>query len=106
MPFEPLLQTPGVPTNWDLITHVRLVRGLRPDSEHALKRWEILKELAKLQPERAFALPEVLAALDPVRDLPSGREASIKQDLRNWSNPRDHGNNSQDKGWLELGRLT
>ena len=104
MPFEPLPQTPGVRTNWDPITHLRLVKERRPDTGRALTRWGALRALA--DDEGVVALSQVLATLDPVRNLPSGREASIRQDLRNWSNARSHGNNSQDKGWLELGRLT
>jgi len=104
MPFEPLTLTPRVPANWDIVTHIRLRPDARPDTGHALLRWEQLMMLA--DPDGIVALPIVLATIAPVRKLEVDREAAIKRDLRNWSNPRDHGNNSQDKGWLELGRLT
>ncbi|KXU29221.1 hypothetical protein A0J57_18215 [Sphingobium sp. 22B] len=104
MPFEPLPQTPRVPTNWDLITHIKLVKGMKPDTGLATKRWEELRRVA--DDDGVISLLRAFAVLDPVRPKGNQREASIRKDLRNWSNPRDHGNNSQDKGWLELGRLT
>ncbi|AEG50753.1 hypothetical protein Sphch_3138 [Sphingobium chlorophenolicum L-1] len=103
MQFEVLPQTPRVPTDWTIVTHIRLLKGVKPDTGRALQRWEMLKPLA--DEDGVIALVKVLASLDPMRNKESGREAAIRMDLRNWSNPRDHGNNSQDKGWLELGRL-
>jgi hypothetical protein len=103
MPFHILPQRPLTPTRWEEVTHLRLT-GKKPETNLALARWKVLKTLA--DGDGVVPMHKALAILDPVRNLDSGREASIRSDLRNWSNPVDHGNNSQDKGWLELGCLT
>lgn len=103
MPFVAMPQEPGVPTNWTPITHIRVIEGKRPDTPHALERWTILAAVADL--DGTIPLGKVFELVEPVRSR-GGREAGIKADLRCWSNDDRHGNNSQDKGWLELGRKT
>ena len=88
---------------WDTITHIRLIEGQKPHTALAIKRWETLRSLADEQ--GIVDVGRAIDALKPVREKTTGREAAIKYDLRFWANPRSHGNNSLDKGWLELGYL-
>jgi hypothetical protein len=89
--------------DWQEITHVRLVPHRQPDSPHALQRRDQLRKLA--DKDHLVPIEVALAYLEPVRTLDGDREKAIKSDLRNWSNPTGHGNNSKDKGWLQLGRV-
>ncbi|HUD31197.1 MAG TPA: hypothetical protein VMQ93_20205 [Novosphingobium sp.] len=100
--FRAITHRPRTPTRWEDVTHVRVLR--QPDTAFALERWQALNAAADR--DRLVPLAEALRILAPVRNLKSGRAASIRSDLRNWSNPSDHGNNSRDKGWIELGHLT
>jgi hypothetical protein len=68
-----------------------------------MERYEQLKKLS--DPQGLVPLWAVITGIEPTRKLASGREVAIKKSLRVWSNPRDHGNNSIDKGWIELGYL-
>ncbi|HYE00214.1 MAG TPA: hypothetical protein VEH84_12585 [Alphaproteobacteria bacterium] len=101
MDFIPLRQAPGMRTNWDQITHIRLKAGKRPDTKGAISRWKALTEGA--DSDGILSLNLVYQLIEPIR---KGRNhiQAIQSDLRCWSNDEDHGNNSQDKGWLELGR--
>ncbi len=101
MGFRAIEHRMGVRTAWHDITHIRILRT--PDMKHALERWEVLDKLADA--DRLVVVEQALAQLEPVRNLASGREASVRSDLRNWSNPSDHGNNGLNKGWIELGYL-
>lgn len=103
MTFQALSHRRSERTRWEEVTHIRLV-GRSPDTPLAIARREVLKKLADV--DGVLPLHKALASLEPVRNLRGGREASVRSDLRNWSNPASHGNNSVDKGWLELGRLT
>lgn len=102
MRFVPIPQQRGLPTDWDPITHIRLIPEERPSTPRALERWRTLCEMAN--PEGIIERDRALSELKAIRNR-GDNEASVKYDLRCWSNPKDHGNNSQDKGWLELGKL-
>lgn len=99
--FRKIVVAPNAPCNWDIITHVRLIKGRRPDTASALSRWNDLAAIA--DSEGLIPMVAITAKLQPMRNRPEGHLASVRSDLRCWSNARDHGNNSQDKGWLELG---
>ncbi|WP_176593186.1 hypothetical protein [Sphingobium sp. EM0848] len=101
--LEHLPQRRHVPTNWHLVTHIRLVNDRRPDNGHAFLRWEQLRAVA--DGDGIISLEIALSAIEPVRRLSVGREGAIMQDRRCWSNLRDHGNNNLNKGWIELGRM-
>ena len=103
MPFTAVTLQMNQRTPWNIITHIRLVDGVMPDTSMATARWSVLIELADVH--RMIKLEDALLVLSPVRTLDGNRERSIKYDLRCWANPKGHGNNSRDKGWLELGYL-
>jgi hypothetical protein len=89
--------------DWDAITHIRLKKLAQPDTAAAKKRWEALWAVADAD---GFApVATAFRILVPMRNL-ANREAGIRADLRCWANDRSHGNNSQDKGWLELGSMS
>jgi hypothetical protein len=96
MRFLPILHAPRARTKWNEITHVRLVRGKRPDTPRIVQRWEQLRSMADAHD--LVPINQVLASIKPT-------QRSIETSLRLWSDPRDHGTNSRDKGWLELGYL-
>jgi len=100
MPFVAIPQERKIPTDWAPITHVRVVEGKRPQTPRAMERWKILA--AAVEPDGTIPLRRVFELVEPIRSR-GGRLAGIKADLRCWSNDDRHGNNSQDKGWLELG---
>ena len=74
--------------------------GPKPDTPFKTERWKELRSLADR--DGLVPLAMALANLEPVRTLDGNRERAIKSDLRAWSNPKDHGTNSQDMGWLKL----
>ncbi len=102
MQFHVVSHRQSEPTRWSEITHLRISEKV-PDSPHAIERRKVLRKLADAN--GTVPISKVLAELEPVRKLQVGRERSIKSDLRNWSNSVNHGNNSRDKGWLELGYI-
>lgn len=103
MPFVAVSQMPKTRTDWTGITHIHLISGRRPQTAGALARWRALTAAA--DGTGLVRLEAALSLIEPIRQLAGGREAAIRSDLRCWSNPVDHGNNNQDKGWLELGYL-
>ena len=88
---------------WRTITHVRLVRGTRPDSLRALDSWHRLKGLA--DSNGVIELSRTIGAIEPHRRKDGDREKAIMFDLRYFSNLKSHGKTSLNKGWLELGYL-
>lgn len=97
MPFTPFTFGFGKRTDWDRITHIRLVPGVEP---HRAEVREFRRQLVALADDEGLIEKEKALALPAYR--PS---KGIRSDLRNWSNKPGHGNNNQDKGWLELGRV-
>ena len=102
MPFVPIQPHAGQRTDWTTITHIRLVEGKQPDTKAALARWKILSTLADA--DGVMPLYVVFSAINPERNR-GGHEAAIRADLRCYSNPTKHGNNSQNKGWIELSHM-
>jgi hypothetical protein len=90
-------------TDWDLpLTHIRLIEGRQATTKAGTERQRKLKKHADAN--GVIPLATVFAIIEPERNL-GDREKSIKSDLRCYSNPVTHGNNGQNKGWLELGYI-
>lgn len=101
MPFHPITIVPGSRLTWDDVTHIKLL-GRKPDTPAAQQRYETLLKLADA--DGIIAKDVAFRELTPQRNL-SSRIRGIQADLRCYALPRDHGNNSQNKGWLLLGRM-
>lgn len=100
MPFMAIHVPERSRTDWDAVTHIRLINGRQPSTKAGMDRWRTLNRLADTN--GVVPLAKVFVSIKPERNL-GDLEKSLKSDLRCYSNPITHGNNRQNKGWIELG---
>lgn len=98
MPFVPFVYQKGDRADWSRITHARLSPAIYPDKPGVQEIRRRLEAVADV--DGVVSIERVFSTAAPY--CPS---KGLKRELRLWANKRDHGNNTVDKGWIELGYI-
>ena len=85
---------------WKLITHVRLRKGVEPDTDDARR---VLKHIKEHADDNGIAAISAIEPNFPARQKHLPHRRSMEVDLRHMANERNAGTNDQNKGLLDLG---